>query len=156
MADVHSFPLLVPDQTFLAAASGGRQNPVRRDFDMVLLEEKSEFSERRGGSVAAERPMRPFFERQWLDVLDRENTWLEAQVLESEEKTERIYVHYKGYGSDHEEWLMSDPNHPDVARIRPLHTHTRPQPRVEEEFKLMEGMNVDILDSSDNWLPVFL
>ena len=39
MADVHSFPLLVPDQTFLAAASGGRQNPVRRDFDMVLLEE---------------------------------------------------------------------------------------------------------------------
>ena len=52
-----------------------------------------------------------------LDVLDTLRKWLEAIVLEADEK--RIRVHYRGYTAKWDEWIELDSD-----RIAPVGTHS--------------------------------
>lgn len=88
-------------------------------------------------------------------MLDTQNTWLEAQVVELDVDSSRIFVHYKGYKSKYDEWLdvSSDRTRDFIARIAPLHAHTRrtnatPNPPAFQRV----GDRVDVKDSINSWL----
>ena len=111
-------------------------------------------------------PFRPFFLQQWLDVYDTEGSWLEAQVVAVSEGGTHVKVHYKGYKAKYDEWLDASPNHPQAARIAPLHRHTRPKwplpdwPVVpltaDGELAAVLPVQVDCLDTTEKWLPAHI
>jgi hypothetical protein len=101
------------------------------------------------------RPLRPFYVHQWLDVVDTQNTWLEAQVVSIDADSARIFVHYKGYHSKYDEWLdvSSERTRDMISRISTLHSHTLrpnsiPNPRAFQQL----GDAVDLKDSVNTWL----
>lgn len=91
-------------------------------------------------------PLRPLYLHQWLDVKDTDGTWLEAQVINIEEKHNRVYVHYKGWRSTFDEWISGS----DDMRLAPLHTHTIPGVHYKGQWSL--GATLDVLDTTDKWM----
>jgi len=93
------------------------------------------------------RTLRPFYLHQWLDVLDTDKKWLEAQVIGVNPDANTIRIHYKGWKSRYDEDLSMD----DTTRIALLHTHTKPLNPVAPDVNLDVGAEVDALDTTDKW-----
>lgn len=56
---------------------------------------------------------------QWIDVKDTIDHWLEAEVIDVDERNKRVLVHYNEWSSRWDEWLdMSS------KRIAPFRTQT--------------------------------
>lgn len=128
------------------------------------METKDEY---KSGFYSSDRSdFRPFYLHQWLDVKDLAGTWLESQVIEVDTRgafehkfdppndVYQIKVHYKGWKEKYDEWFSADPNHQDAHRLRPLHTFTTKAFRDHRlPQSLRQGTYVDLLDTTDQWLP---
>mmetsp|Transcript_5575 Transcript_5575/g.5737 ORF Transcript_5575/g.5737 Transcript_5575/m.5737 type:complete len:818 (+) Transcript_5575:141-2594(+) len=62
---------------------------------------------------------RKYFVGQWLDVRDTVNQWLEATVMIVDNHQERLFIHYNGWPTRWDEWIVfSSP------RLAPFRTRT--------------------------------
>lgn len=129
---------------------------------MTLMDVQEDRRPNRRIDKQGRRTLRPFYVHQWLDVKDTQDVWLEAQVVNvdysHDEKSQvedgptRLFVHYKGWKSRHDEWLFADPRHPHAERIALLHTHTRCPHARQQNLVLERGSHLDVLDTTDTWL----
>jgi len=97
-----------------------------------------------------ELPLRPFYRHQWLDVKDKVNNWLEAQVIDV--SGEDVFIHYKGWKDKFDEKLNVSEDSSDLDRIRaPLvQFHEHPEP-YQGQLDLKLGQKLDVHDSSEKW-----
>lgn len=95
-------------------------------------------------------PQRPFYQHQWLDVLDRVRNWCEAQVVQVKEYGSIVRMHYKGWKSHYDEDLYTAPDHPDTERIALLHTYTNRE--TKHPMHLAVGVTLDVMDTQNAWM----
>ncbi len=107
---------------------------------------------------AVTRTLHPFYQFQWLDVLDSQNEWLEANIVQIIEVRGEpaIHIHYKGWKDKYDEQISirecMDPNHPQHARFAPYLSKARPPHARYGNVLPRDGLQVDILDTTDKWL----
>jgi hypothetical protein len=115
------------------------------------------------------------FVNQWLDCKDSKEKWVPAQVLAhvrgSREQMTRlavgkflqldggnrgedvkaIKVHFKGYKSKYDEWLLVLPD-----RVRKLYTHTPRAAQTDPVTAFRVGAVLDVCDQHDDWLAAVI
>lgn len=75
----------------------------------------------------------PFYQHQWLDVMDSDGCWIDAQVLQVKDK--RALIHYRGWKAHYDEWI--DPVK-DLHRVTFYQSHTYVSVWVKQRLFLAE------------------
>jgi hypothetical protein len=57
----------------------------------------------------------------WIDAMDTEGNWYEAQIKDVSEDGHKVLIHYKGFAAKWDEWIAWD----DTSRRKPLNYMTQ-------------------------------
>lgn len=107
----------------------------------------------------------PYHLYKWLDVLDTDKMWLEAQIIGvhriiDDEKSRSstiiaIHIHYKGWKSRYDEWLVVTLGSSDLDRLAPFNSRTlcpnKTQRVIVPHALLTPGRRLDVQDCVDDW-----